>query len=235
MAKYESLTFETEIDKRMAEIAHFKPSLLIGFGQFCESNDIMAKVTDVDEKRRVMAISSLRNKADETISPANNHLHIVTSVNGLTYRFASKLRHASWCNGQYEFDFPQIFEYLQRRAYYRVPLERGDADVSFDIGGVTPVMGELQDISVSGMRVKTTTAVKPGLDTGALLSKCRLSINGYNDIRFTANVRYTEELANEHYVLGFSIQDIENADQNIIERFVAMRDMQIRRQQVGWR
>lgn len=235
MAKFESLTFESEIHKRMTEIAQVKPTLLVGFGGFSESNEITAKVVDLNEEKKVVGISSLRNKAGKNVEPNNNLFHVVTSVNGLTYRFSSKLRHANFCNGFYEFDFPKVFEYLQRRAYYRVPLKSGDADVSLDVGSVTPVMAELQDISVAGMRVKTRALDQMSLGIGDAISRCRLNIYGFDNIRFSATVRYKERLQNDEYVMGFSIKDIDNTHQNIIERFVAIRDMELRKQRVGWR
>ena len=145
----------------------------------------------------------------------------------------TRLRHAASCNGVYEFSFPETFEYLQRRAYYRVPLKEGDADVAIDVGNVTPVVGALQDISVAGMRVKTNANTNVSLDVGDAVNLCRLNLKGHENIRFSATLRYKEALNNEQYVMGFVIDEIDNAHQNVIERYVALRDMELRKQRMG--
>jgi c-di-GMP-binding flagellar brake protein YcgR len=233
MATYEALTFKNEIKKKMIDIARVKPTLLVGFGAFSESDGVTASIVDIDEKREVIGISSLRDRSGNPVKPDNNQFYVITSVNGLTYRFSSKLRHAGFCNGVYEFNFPEVFEYLQRRAYYRVPLKSGEAAVTFDVGGVTPVKAQLQDISIAGMRVCTQGNSNIDFAVGDPVARCRLNIDGYEDIRFSATVRYTKSLSDDQCVMGFSIKDIDNVHQNLIERYVALRDMELRKQRVG--
>ena len=233
MAKYEPLTFKSEIDKRMAEIAAARPTFLVGFGQYSESAEITTSVVDFDIKKRIMGISSLRGKDGKPVNPVNNQFHVVTSINGLAYRFMVKLRHAASCNGVYEFNFPETFEYLQRRAYYRVPLQEGDANVALDVGNVRPVVGSLQDISVAGMRVKAKAQTGMSLNVGDPVTLCKLNLSGHDNIRFSATLRYKEAINDEQYILGFVIDEIDNAHQNVIERYVALRDLEIRKQRMG--
>lgn len=231
--QYETISFTRQIKQQMIEIARSKAILKISETGYESNSPIIAKVVGINEDKGILGISSFRDRKDNTHQLKGNRFFVVTIVQGVTYKFVASLTQTQTCNGVNFVRFPEELQYLQRREHYRVPVPEGCAELTMDLGGVTAFKGCIKDISVSGMRVFASNKETLDLDVGSKISRCLLKLDSSEAIRFSAELRYTQQNDDGALFMGLAIKEMENTHRSLIERYVADRDRELRRKAIG--
>lgn len=179
----------------------------------------------IDPNRKFIIISRLLDADAHDLVQQKIPLRVYYHVNGADISFATRLLKQRTHNGQqhYAIAFPADIKYRQRRAAYRVHVSLSlEVTASFkDQQGRTHI-GQLRDISASGMKVQFTRVQASTFEQQAVVPNCTISLPDDTDIKCTFRVRHLQENNRKNgFTIGGNFVALEHDDKRTIERFIA--------------
>lgn len=228
MKKFEKVTFEREIAKIMKNLHEAKARLVIRFAQGEDS--YRSSIVGMDEDTSTLGLSNFLSKTGQSEMPPGQSLTVATVVGGMECLFETSIVYKSVTHGAHEIAFPKVLQYLQRRKSYRVETAGTGLSVLCQMTGGMSITGKAIDLSATGLRFTLDESEGAVLDIGDVVEKCQLDLSNGVQVTFKATVRFKAENNKKQMIIGIEIDEIHNSDQARIERYVSLRDLELRRQ-----
>ncbi|MDH5216308.1 MAG: flagellar brake protein [Gammaproteobacteria bacterium] len=228
MKKFEKVTFAREIAKIMNNLHEAKARLVIRFAQGEDS--YRSSIVGMDEDTSTLGLSNFLSKTGQSEMPPGQSLTVATVVGGMECLFETSIVYKSVTHGAHEIAFPKVLQYLQRRKSYRVETAGTGLTVLCQMTRGALITGEAIDLSATGLRFTLDEGESAALDIGDVVEKCQLDLSNGVQVTFKATVRFKAENNKKQMIIGIEIDEIHNSDQARIERYVSLRDLELRRQ-----
>ena len=228
MKKFEKVSFAREITKIMNSLHEAKARLVIRFTQGEDS--YRSSIVGMDEETSTLGLSNFVSKTGQSEMPPEQNLTVATVVGGMECLFETSIVYKSVTHGAHEIAFPKVLQYLQRRKSYRVETAGTGLAVLCQMVGGTSIGGKAIDLSATGLRFTLDQGESEGLEIGDVVEKCQLDLGNSVTVTFKATIRFKAENNKKQMIIGVEIDEIHNSDQARIERYVSLRDLELRRQ-----
>jgi len=131
----------------------------------------------------------------------------------------------------YTLSFPQNIKYYQKRSSYRVQIIRSlSIPISLTFSSGETHVGELDNISTGGLRVRFSTDLPNDLKNGEILPRCELKLPEEGLMTISVEVRHIVfgKKGSLGY-LGLRYDNLNTLDQRSINRFVTSLERELRR------
>lgn len=230
--KFQKIIFEREIEKIMRDLHHTRARLVVRFEAGKDS--CRSEVVAIDSKSGVLGVSPFVDKHNgERIMPPRDKLTIATVVGGMECLFETSIAYKATTRAAHEINFPKVLQYQQKRSAYRVDTRTARLQINCVMDQKSRFGGKVIDISATGARFifenKRWVELVP---EGSLIKQCRIDLPMVGTVEFSAKARFKGEIGEGEPFLGIEIQNIDNANQTKLERYIRMRDIELRRESI---
>ena len=228
MKKFEKVSFDREIAKIMRSLYEARARLVVRFGKGEDS--YRSRLVAIHEETSTLGLSNFVSKDGQSTMPPAQKLTIATVVGGMECLLETTLVYKSVTHGAHEIAFPKVLQYLQRRKSYRVETAGAGLPVLCQMANGDKLRGMAIDLSATGLRFTLEHGSGAGVEIGDRVVQCQLDLAGGQSVSFEASVRFKGEKNKSQTIIGIEIDNIQNADKSRIERYVSLRDLELRRQ-----
>ena len=195
---------------------------------FLSDDDIghQSKILTIDESTKIFTLSKVNSTEGHEALLGAETFQVHAQLSGATIIFNSRVKkfHYSAQLEYYEIAIPELLNYIQRRASYRVEINSTH---------LIPITAELKqnqkkiyanvhDIAMQGIGIiaKAIDSIKPGDE----LSCCQLQLSNDEIINFTLDVKHVIPMSPGTVRIGGSFKDLNHRSTQLIGRLV--RDME---------
>lgn len=188
-----------------------------------DSNDTYTSaVFKVDRKAHTFSLDELSPIEGHKLFLRKKTLQVDGQSRGAVLSFTVHLKdqHSAKGIAYYEFDFPKVMTYVQRRAYFRAKIKNSQriSITTLHKASSISISGYVLDISTQGISVLFNSP--RNIERGEILTLCRMRLPDGQKVVFDLYVRYAQKLPNERIRIGASFHDINTRNQRLIEKFV---------------
>ena len=160
-------------------------------------------------------------------------LHIIGRIKGVVIEFTCKVMQVEndTSIAMYKVAFPDRLAYRQRRRHFRANVnDAQNISIAIPYNFQQHILGELVDISASGICTKISYAESQQLDEDHAIHEATLRLPGSNKLTLNLKVRNIRHFPEEGYSLvGGEFIDMHPTQQSHLDRIVAMLDRSQRR------
>ena len=225
---FQKVTFEREIEKIMQSLHEARARLVVRFVAGEES--CRSEVVSINTESGVLGVSPFVDKSGKQVMPPAENLTIATVVGGMECLFETSMAYKNSTHAAHEISFPKLLRYQQKRSAYRVDTRQIDIVIECSLEGDILMQGKVVDLSATGTRfIPEKKALFDQVSEGQRITRCSIGLPNIGPVNFVALVRFKGETGRGEALLGLEVEEIENSDQAKLERYIRLRDLELRR------
>lgn len=229
------LTTHQKAEHVLGKIARTRDALAVIPSEHAE--EFTSLLLHIDRKNEELIIDELNPAHSSRRVAEGQPFFCLGRSDGVYVGFQSHLIQAvDWEGyGALRIAYPETTYYLQRRSYYRVLVNAGDAgQVELQRRGARPVQGQCHDLSGSGMRILLTSPTDFALTQGEYIPLVRFDLDGVElaseaQVRFVGAIR-SNKVRQPVRPVGIQFLNMTPAFEQRIMNYVQHRDRQLLRE-----
>ena len=187
---------------------------------------------EINRENNFILLDELHPKAGHERLREAKKLAVLTNLNSVDVSFAGHLQQTLVENNIaiYKLQLPKLLYYRQLRAHFRIPIGITEIPVNIILDSEIALEGELHDISSGGLCIRFATELPANLKRGVLINSCMVDLPEGNKLESKFEVRFRSNQDDKGRTLvGGQFVRLNQAQQRMVERYVASLDREIRR------
>ncbi len=187
---------------------------------------------DINRKNDFILLDELNPKAGHKQLLQAKKLAMLTRLNNVDVSFAGHLQQTLVQDdiAIYKVQLPKLLYYRQLRAHFRIPIGITEIPVNITLDSEIELKGELHDISAGGICIRFAIKLPANLKRGILINSCVVDLPEGNQLKSKLEVRFRgSEDDKGRALIGGQFVKLDQAQQRMLERYIASLDREIRR------